>query len=478
MKLYNTLSRKLEALQPITKDEVKVYSCGPTVYNYAHIGNLRAFVFSDCLRRVLEASGYSVKHVMNITDVGHLVSDADDGEDKLEKGAAREGKTVWEVAEHYTEAFIHDMKRLNILPPSGYKGRPDGYARATDFIDTQVAMVKALVDNGYAYITKQAIYFDVTKLSSYGALSGQKLADKEVASRDEVVSDPHKKHPFDFAVWFFLVDHFKNHSMHWPSPWGDGFPGWHLECSAIIHATLGDPIDIHSGGVDHIGTHHTNEMAQTEAAFGHPLSNIWLHNEFILVDGKKMSKSSGNFYVLKDIIDRGFDPSTFRLLCLQAHYRSQLNFTWEGLEAAKNRLKNLQALADLRWQTTPGYAGDTFTNLLEELPGRILHAAQDDLNIPQALAELSALDIFLTEGLKEGDRLLFEEFLQKSVGELLGIDLLASSDITDQQKKLITEREEAREHKQWQRSDELRDSLLEQGITLRDTNAGTVWSRL
>ncbi len=477
MKLYNTLNRKLEVLHPINKDVVKVYSCGPTVYNYAHIGNLRAFIFSDCLRRALEASGHTVKQVMNITDVGHLVSDADDGEDKLETGATREGKTVWEVAEHYTEAFVSDMKQLNILPPNGYKIRPDGYARATDFIDTQIIMIEKLLSGDYAYITEQAIYFDVTKLANYGALSRQKLADKEVASRDEVVSDPDKKHPFDFAVWFFLAGHFQNHSMHWPSPWGEGFPGWHLECSAIIHATLGDPIDIHTGGVDHIGTHHTNEMAQTEAAFGHALSNVWLHNEFILVDSKKMSKSSGNFYVLKDIIERGFSPSSFRLLCLQAHYRSQLNFTWDSLAAASNRLKSLQALADLRYQTTPGYAGETFITLLKDLPSRMLHAAQDDLNIPQALAELSPLDIVLVDGLKEGDRLLFENFLDKCIGDLFGIDLLSSSDITEQQKDSIAKREAARKSKQWQQSDELRDSLLEQGIVLRDTPTGTIWSR-
>ncbi|HSX16031.1 MAG TPA: cysteine--tRNA ligase, partial [Candidatus Saccharimonadales bacterium] len=258
MNLYNTLSRKVEALKPIKDGEVSLYTCGPTVYNYYHIGNLRNAVFNDTLRRTLVASGLDVKHVMNITDVGHLVSDADEGEDKLEKGAAREGKTVWEVAEHYTDAFKADMAAMNVLPPSVNPGREknstDPYARATDFIPEQIEMVQKLLDGGFAYQTKQAIYFDVTKLPSYGELSGQKLADKEVAARSDVVTDPEKHHPYDFAVWFFAVGHFADHTMRWDSPWGEGFPGWHLECSAIIHATLGDPIDIHTGGVDHIGT--------------------------------------------------------------------------------------------------------------------------------------------------------------------------------------------------------------------------------
>ncbi|HEX3082537.1 MAG TPA: cysteine--tRNA ligase, partial [Candidatus Saccharimonadia bacterium] len=245
MKLYNSLTRQIQPLKPEKPGEVSLYTCGPTVYNYYHIGNLRNAVFNDTLRRTLEASGLEVKHVMNITDVGHLVSDADEGEDKLEKGAAREGKTVWEVAEHYTEAFKADMAAMNVLPPSvnphREKNQSDPYARATDFISEQIDMVKALIDKGFAYQTKQAIYFDVTKLHSYGELSGQKLSDKEVAARSDVVTDPDKLHPQDFAVWFFTVGRYADHSMKWLSPWGEGFPGWHLECSAIIHATLGDP---------------------------------------------------------------------------------------------------------------------------------------------------------------------------------------------------------------------------------------------
>jgi cysteinyl-tRNA synthetase len=283
---------------------------------------------------------------MNVTDVGHLTSDADEGEDKLENGAARENKTVWEVADHYTQAFRHDVAALGILPPTENPHRSkntagDPYARATDFIPEQIAMIQALLDKNFAYKTNQAIYFDVAKLPNYGELSGQKLVDKETGARSNVVTDPHKHSPHDFAVWFFTVGRYAEHTMRWPSPWGSGFPGWHLECSAIIHATLGDPVDIHTGGIDHIGTHHPNEMAQTEAAYDHPLAKMWVHNEFILVDGAKMSKSKGNSYTLQDITDRGY--SHWR--CASSppgSHRSELNFTWDS-PAAQNTLHNLYA---------------------------------------------------------------------------------------------------------------------------------------
>ncbi|MBX4197590.1 cysteine--tRNA ligase, partial [Candidatus Saccharibacteria bacterium] len=329
MKVYNTLSRQVEDFQPLRPDLVRLYTCGPTVYDYAHIGNLRAYVFNDTLRRVLEAADYQVKHVMNITDVGHLVSDEDEGEDKLERGAARDQKSVQEIAEFYIEAFEADIAQLNILPPNGYRGPHGPYALATDFIEQQVEIVKILIDKDFAYQTEQAIYFDVSKPQDYGKLTGQKLSDKEVAARAEVVTDAAKRHPQDFGLWFFRTGRFANHSLHWPSPWGDGFPGWHLECSAIIHATLGEPIDIHTGGVDHIGTHHTNEIAQTEAAFGIQLAKYWMHNEHLLVDNQKMSKSKGNYFRLQDIIDHDYEPLALRLLFLQSHYRSQMNFTWE-----------------------------------------------------------------------------------------------------------------------------------------------------
>jgi cysteinyl-tRNA synthetase len=476
MKLYNTLTRNLDPISPLKDNLIKLYSCGPTVYDYAHIGNLRKFIFDDMLRRVLTASGFKVKHVMNITDVGHLVSDADEGEDKLEKGASREGRAVQEVAEHYTEAFKKDVVALNILPPNGYDGRPDGYARATDFIDAQIKIIQLLLEKGFAYQTEQAIYFDVTRLKTYGRLSGQKLADKEVAAREEVVTDPTKKHPYDFALWFFTVGHFAHHVLRWPSPWGEGFPGWHLECSAIIHEVLGDPIDIHTGGIDHIGTHHTNEMAQTEAAFGHELAKVWAHSEFILVDGSKMAKSKGNFYTLKDITDRGFSPLAYRLLVLQAHYKSQLNFTWESLEAASNRLRAYQAMADVRWQPQ---ANGVELDMLTHYQETILQHLKNDLDTPMALTALSELaDMIEEKGFIHPDSVeMFTDFLT-FVDSTLGLNLLSSSDISAAQKQLIQERELARAQKDWNTSDALRTQLQAQGIGLRDTADGAIWQRL
>lgn len=474
MKIYNTLSRKVKDFTPAEGNKVSLYTCGPTVYDYYHIGNLRNAVFNDTLRRTLEASGYDVKHVMNVTDVGHLVSDADEGEDKLEKGAKREGKTVWEVAQHYTDAFKDDIAALNVLPPNGYKSQKydDNYARATEFIAQQIEMVQLLLDKGFAYQTKQAIYFDVTKLPDYGILSGQRLADKEVGARSEVVTDPDKKNPHDFAVWFFAVGHFAGHTMQWESPWGNGFPGWHLECSAIIHATLGDPIDIHTGGVDHIGTHHPNEMAQTEAAFGHPLAKYWVHNEFVLVDGAKMAKSKGNSYTLKDVTDRGLDPLAYRLLVLQAHYRSELNFSWENLEAAQNRLKNLQAFADLRFQIKSQHP----EVYIEYETNNIKEQLESDLNTAAVLAQVS-IDIDKAEVVFEVNKKGFSDYLEM-VDNTLGLKLRESADISQEQLQVLNHRKLAREDKDFAKSDELRGQLKEQGLGVRDTEHGQIWYRL
>ena len=472
MKIYNTASRQVEEFEPINDGRVKLYTCGPTVYDYAQIGNLRAFVFDDTLRRVLSASGYDVKHVMNITDVGHLVSDEDEGEDKLEKGAARENKSVWQVAEFFIEAFLSDVKSLNILEPNGYDGPHGVYARATDFIDQQIDLVKILVDKAFAYQTEQAIYFDVSKLSDYGKLTRQKLSDKEVAARADVITDAQKRHPQDFAVWFFSVGRFANHSMRWPSPWGEGFPGWNLECSAIIHATLGEPIDIHTGGVDHIGTHHTNEIAQTEAAYDIQLSNYWMHNEHLLIDGRKMSKSMGNFIKLSDITERGIDPLALRLLFLQSHYRSQTNFTWQSLEAAQITLKNFYAWADLQFQ---GFE----SNQLREDYGlsfaKILSSMQDDLASPEALGWFNGMvnrtDSLGIDSLSIGDQ-------AKKIDELFGLGLSTRKDVPDDIKSLIKDRDEAREAKDWKKADSIRDKLLEHKVEINDSAAGSVWRRV
>jgi len=477
MRVYNTASRSVEDFTPINEDRVSLYTCGPTVYDYAQIGNLRAFVFDDTLRRVLSASGFRVKHVMNITDVGHLSSDEDEGEDKLEKGASRENKSVWQVAEFYIEAFLKDAESLNILKPNGYHGPHGVYARATDFIDDQIKLVQILVEKGYAYQTEQAIYFDVSKLSDYGKLTGQKLADKEIGVRSEVITDSDKRNPQDFGLWFFTIGRFENHDMRWPSPWGDGFPGWHLECSAIIHSVLGEPIDIHTGGVDHIGTHHTNEIAQTEAAFDTKLANYWLHNEHLLVDGQKMSKSKNNFYTLSDVIAKGIEPLALRLLFLQSHYRSQMNFSWAALSAASKNLKDLRAFADLRFQPQKN-ASETEPGYFDDRQGIILNHLANDLATPAALAELDAtVSHTLESGLAPGSINQLEGFL-KFIDETLGFELLASADISDEQKQLIADRETARRQSDWHLADQYREQLLEAGLELNDTALGTVWRRV
>jgi cysteinyl-tRNA synthetase len=478
MRFYNTLGRKVEDFKPINEGQVRLYTCGPTVYSYYQIGNLRNAVFNDTLRRTLEATDLKVKHVMNITDVGHLVSDEDEGEDKLEKGAAKENKTVWEVAEFYIKAFEYDVTALNVLPPNGYHGPNGSYARATDFIKEQIDLVQLLIDKGFAYQTEQAIYFDVSKLDDYGKLSGQKLSDKEVGARSDVVTDSAKKNPQDFAVWFFTVGRFADHSMKWPSPWGEGFPGWHLECSAIIHATLSEPIDIHTGGVDHIGTHHTNEIAQTEAALGVNLANFWIHNEHLLADGQKMSKSRGNYFTLKDVIERGYDPLALRLLFLQAHYRSQMNFTWESLDAAASFLKKLQAWADLRYQPSASVMTDELDSLFKDTRQTMLERMTDDLDTPGALAALSKLVAYMQTIPTPGVEGKHTDGTLKLIDDLLGLNLSQRADIGDEQKQLIQEREAARQNNDWSKADELRQKLQEQSLEINDTEHGPVWSRI
>jgi cysteinyl-tRNA synthetase len=477
MKLHNTLGRRTEEFRPIKPGKVKLYTCGPTVYDYAHIGNLRSFVFDDTLRRVLMANKYDVKHVMNITDVGHLSSDTDAGEDKLEKGASREHKSVWEVADFYIKAFEADIEKLNILPPNAYHGPHGVYARATDFIPQQLAIIKILLDKEFAYVTGQAIYFDVTKLADYGKLARLRLADQETGARQDVVVDKQKHNPHDFALWFFKVGRFVDHSMAWASSWGEGFPGWHLECSAIIHETLGEPLDIHTGGVDHIGTHHTNEIAQTEAAFDTPLANYWLHNEYLLADGKKMSKSLGNFYRLKDVQDRQIKPLALRYLFLQSHYRSQSNFTWQALAAAQSRLTTLQAFADLRFQpdknVKPRAKGS-----FERYQAAILNILNEDLATPKALANLDKLvdESMAAVGIHPVDIDDFQIFIN-FLDEVFGLDLLSSKDIDDRQKKLIAERQDYRQAQNWAEADRIRQELLQSGITLYDSQNSTFWSR-
>ena len=326
LKLYNTLTKQKEEFKPLQGNEVRIYTCGPTVYSFAHIGNFRAYVFMDTLRRVLKENGYTLKHVMNITDVGHLESDADEGEDKMEKAARKENKNPYEIAAYYTEIFFRDMGRLHIE-------RPEIIAKATDHISDMLEFVKTLVKNGYAYETSKAIYFDISKLDKYPVLSNRNLDDQIAGARVDV--DPEKRNPYDFAVWIKAPE---NHIMKWESPWGLSYPGWHLECSAMGRKYLGDEFDIHTGGVDHIPTHHENEIAQSKGCTGHIPAKRWMHVEFLQVDGGKMSKSLGNTYTLDQLQEKGIEPLAYKMFCYTAHYRTKLNFTFEGALSTQKAL--------------------------------------------------------------------------------------------------------------------------------------------
>lgn len=451
MKLYNTLTRKVEEFKPLEDKKVKLYVCGLTVYSQPHIGNWVAYIYWDILVRTLRASGYEVKHIQNITDVGHLTNDDDAGEDKMLASALKEGKTAWEVAEKYISVAEHEAyHQLGLL-------RPTSLPRATYYIDQQIKFVKELETKGYTYVLEDGVYFDTAKLSDYGKLARLDIEGLKFGAR---VADTGKKNPTDFALWKFSPKDHKR-DMEWESPWGSGFPGWHLECSTIVKELLGDQIDIHAGGIDHIPVHHTNEIAQTEALTGKKMANFWLHNNHIKVDGTKMSKSLGNIYTLQDILNKGYDIQAFKLLVLSKHYRTEGNFTWEILEAAQNRLKNWQAAADLRWQKPD-------TGSVDE----ILTPLQNDLDTPATLALISvSFDECLARNMAPPLATL------EAIYDLLGINLL-KDDISNQQKLLIKDREEAREAKDFAKSDQIRSELNNQGIEVKDTPSGTIWSRL
>lgn len=465
MRLYNTLTKKKEEFVPLNPPKVSMYTCGPTVYDFTHIGHGRKYVGDDVIKRALTYLGYEVKHVQNITDVGHLVSDADEGEDKLEKKAAKTGETVWEVAEKYTLDFTQAMARLNII-------LPDIQCKATDHIKDQIEMIKILVDKGYAYDTPEAVYFEVGKFAGYGELFGQKLEEKQTAVREEVREGESKKNPADFALWFKRQGRFANHSMHWDSPWGDGFPGWHIECSAMSTKYLGNRIDIHTGGEDHISVHHPNEIAQSEAATGEkPFVKYWVHHAFLLVDGQKMSKSLGNFYRVADIEDRGFEPLALRYFFLGAHYRRQLNFTFDALDASQRALTKLRELL-AAYEKEEGEAVNEAEG--ERLRAAFREALEDDVNTPEALgivwevtkAAISPLQKY--ELIKEFDRVLGLE-----------VEVLANKVdvVPDEVSKLVNRREEMRLRKDYEEADRLRDEIETLGFEVRDTGSGIVVRR-
>ena len=484
MKLYNTLTRKIEEFTPLEPGKVKLYTCGLTVYSHPQIGNWTSYIYSDVLTRTLMASGYEVNRVQNITDVGHLVSDDDAGEDKMEKGARAEGLTAWDVADKYIAvAKQESCFQLGLLQPK--------LERATDLIEEQIEFVQDLEKKGYTYIIKsEGVYFDTSKLTDYGKLAKLDIKGLQAGSR---VAIGGKKSPTDFAVWKFSPAG-QTRDMEWESPWGKGFPGWHLECSVIARVNLGDQIDIHTGGIDHIPVHHTNEIAQTETVTGKQFSGYWFHNNFMKVNGTKLSKSLGNSYTLTDIHEKGFTPETFKLLVLSSHYRTEGNFSWEIMQATQNRLNRWLAVADQRWQViqmpdfleeVPNSPEDTATLEAEhphtigsaEHRAAILDALQNDLDTPAALRAIDAMmDLVEKRGMTSFILPNFTKMLQ-DIRDLLGIDLF-EDDITDQQKRLILAREHARKSKDWVRSDSLRQELLNLGLDVKDTPNGTIWSRI
>ena len=464
LKLYNTLSRSIEKFTPLHPPKVGMYTCGMTVYDYAHIGHGRKYVVDDILRRVLVRFGYNVTHVQNVTDVGHLVSDADAGEDKLEKGAKKQGKTVWEVAGFFTKHFFDSMDRLNVL-------RPTVICRATDHIPQQLALVSRLMDKGFAYDTPEAVYFDVSKFAKYGALFGnQQLKQKKTAVREEVKTGEHKRHPADFALWFKRVGRFAGHTMHWPSPWGDGFPGWHIECSAMSMKYLGETFDIHTGGVDHIPVHHPNEIAQSEAASGKPFVKYWIHCAFLMVDGKKMSKSLGNYYTIEDIAHKGFDPLALRYVYLTTHYRKTQNFTWEGLTAAQNSLKDLRKqLAQMRSSGRHSVSAEKLEKV--DAYRRLFDGAlADDMNTPRALA-------IAWEVVKSNIPVTDKYDLLIDFDEVLGLKLNVVEEIPVKIQQLSDKRQKLREGKKFEESDVIRKKIERKGYILEDTSKGTSISR-
>ena len=456
LKVYNTLSRKKEDFNELNKGEITMYSCGPTVYNYAHIGNLRTYVFMDLLRRVLKYDGYKLKGVMNITDVGHLTSDGDEGEDKMDKRAKETGKTPKEIADYYTNIFMTDLAKLNI-------GLPEIIAKATEHIDDMIQYVQRLVDAGFAYETSDGVYFDISKFPKYGELSRLNLDEQIAGARVEVNSE--KRNPQDFAVWKKADP---NHIQQWPSPWGMGYPGWHIECSAMSQKYLGEVFDIHTGGVDHIPVHHENEIAQNEALTGRKSVDYWMHGEFMLVDNGKMSKSLGNTYTIAQLEQMGYSPMVFRYFCLNAHYRKKLNFTFDGMDAAKVSYERLCGILRSHSYGMALVDQDTLNEFKQEFD----NAINDDINIPMALGVLWKMtklplcsDVYKLA--LQMDKVLglsldkAEEYIKKN-----------GTDVPDEVVALAEERLLAKQQKDWAKADELRGKIKEMGYSVLDSKEG------
>ena len=455
MKLYNTKTRQLDELVPLDPSNIRIYTCGPTVYNVPHIGNYAAYIYWDLLVRTLKST-YGRDHVtrvLNLTDVGHLTSDGDEGEDKLEKGARREGKTVWEIADYYANIYLSDYDALHLE-------KPEVVARATDYIEPMMAAVDKMTENGFTYETTDGIYFDTAKFPAYADFARLDLENLKAGARVEYSSE--KRNPSDFAVWKFIKPG-ENHAMRWDYLGRPGYPGWHLECSTIIAKELGTPIDIHTGGIDHIPVHHTNEIAQTFALTGGPLANIWLHCNFITIDNEKISKSLGNTYSLADLADRGFSPLDYKMWVLEGTFQGTRNFTFEALAGAKARRLAWRNQAALRWQSN-GPKAVTFESF--EFAQDLKRSLNNNLNSPEAFAKIDSYTALPEAG-------------WKVVDTLFGLDILGSTpDISAEAKDLLAARAAARAEKNWPESDRLRAALEPLGLTVKDTPSGQIWQYL
>lgn len=461
--LYNTLSREKDEFTPVKTGKVGLYTCGPTVYNYAHIGNLRTYIFEDALKKSLEYIGYKVKHVMNVTDVGHLQSDSDEGEDKMALGASREKKTVWEIAKFYEDAFFEDCKKLNIK-------RPNVVCRATEHIEDMIKFIQKLEEKGYTYEANGNVYFEIDKFKDYTKLANLSIDELEAGSRIEI--DPNKKNPLDFVLWF-TNSKFSNQIMQWDSPWGRGFPGWHLECSAMSIKYLGENIDIHCGGIDHIPVHHTNEIAQSEAALGHKWVNYWVHGEFLVLDGGKMSKSSGDFLTVSRLEEEGFSPLDYRYFCLQSRYRKQLVFSFESLDDARKGYRALKKKISTIISNVDGNS-PVDNSKLEAYIEKFKDQISDDLNIANAFTVLNEVIKDANLNNKEKSALI-EEFDKVLSLDLMVIEKEPINVDEELINRLLEERNEARKSKNYGRADEIRNELLNMNIEILDTKEGTTW---
>ncbi len=461
MRLYNTMSRSVEEFESIEDGHVGMYCCGPTVYNFAHIGNLRTYIFEDILKKTLKLNGYEVRHVMNITDVGHLTGDGDDGEDKMNASAKREGKSVWDIAAFYTDAFMNDISRLNI-------DRADIICKATDHIADMIEVIRILEKKGHTYVSGGNVYFSIDTIDDYGKLARLNLDELREGARIEV--DSFKKNPKDFVLWF-TNSKFKDQVMTWDSPWGRGYPGWHIECTAMSMKYLGSQFDIHCGGIDAIPVHHTNEIAQSEAATGlKPWVKYWCHGEFLINDKGKMSKSSGEFLTLESLIRKGYDALDYRYLCLGAHYRSQLKFSYEALDHAKSaraalteKIKALKAEAE--------EASELHSENAKKYKMEFIDAVSNDLHTPQALAVMHSM---LKDGsVSSAEKLNLIRFFDSVLS--LSLDRIEKEERvgSDEDIALLNERAEAKKAKNYQRADEIRAILAERGYSIKDTPNGS-----